>query len=174
MSHDARLPAMIWHLAHAANWAAALGRGSYAISTRGATLEQVGFVHASFGQQVERVAELVYADGAPLTLLGNSTRGLWRTRHRRALRARPPVTPRGGALPHIYGAVQSAGASRRSTRRAWSTAPPRNHVAGCADASRLPRADPTPLRTGSVSGGQGRSTAGGTPNTSTVESRGTS
>ncbi|WP_027478951.1 DUF952 domain-containing protein [Gryllotalpicola ginsengisoli] len=52
----------IWHLAHRDDWRAALDSGEYRISTRGATLDDVGFIHASYSEQLSRVAEFVYAD----------------------------------------------------------------------------------------------------------------
>jgi uncharacterized protein (DUF952 family) len=52
----------ILHLAYAADWAAALTVGRYEVSTRGARLDQVGFIHCSTPDQLAEVAELVYAD----------------------------------------------------------------------------------------------------------------
>lgn len=37
----------IWHLAHRDDWEQACSAGAYRMSTRGATLDQVGFIHAS-------------------------------------------------------------------------------------------------------------------------------
>lgn len=52
----------ILHLAHRSDWQAALASGEYRVSTRGATLDEVGFVHGSYPDQLSRVAEFVYAD----------------------------------------------------------------------------------------------------------------
>lgn len=53
----------ILHLAHLSDWQAALAAGEYRTSTRGATLDDVGFLHASYPEQVARVAEFVHAGG---------------------------------------------------------------------------------------------------------------
>jgi uncharacterized protein (DUF952 family) len=53
---------LLFHLALVEDWARARQDGSYRISTRGATLGQVGFVHASFAHQLAEVAEASYAD----------------------------------------------------------------------------------------------------------------
>lgn len=52
----------IYHLASRAHWDNALITGEYRGSTLGASLEQVGYVHASTGAQLHRVAEIVYRD----------------------------------------------------------------------------------------------------------------
>ena len=51
------------HIAHRADWQDSLREGStYAVSTRGRTVEDVGFVHASYPEQVDDVARFVYRD----------------------------------------------------------------------------------------------------------------
>lgn len=52
----------IMHLARRADWAAAVASGEYRISTRGADLDAIGFIHASYPDQLAAVAEFVYAD----------------------------------------------------------------------------------------------------------------
>src|SRR5918994_4276522 len=61
----------VLHLALAADWAAAQARGSYAVSTLGRTVAEVGFLHASEDlAQLRSVAERYYADvTAPLVVL---------------------------------------------------------------------------------------------------------
>ena len=44
------------------DWHAALASGSYRTSTRGTSLDDVGFIHASAPNQLRVVAEFVYAD----------------------------------------------------------------------------------------------------------------
>jgi uncharacterized protein (DUF952 family) len=51
----------ILHLAVQADWEAALKSGEYRTSTRGATLDQVGYIHASYPEQLTGTAELIYA-----------------------------------------------------------------------------------------------------------------
>lgn len=51
---------MIYHLALPADWDNAVRSGAYRISTRGMTLEQQGFIHASEAHQVAGVADAFY------------------------------------------------------------------------------------------------------------------
>lgn len=53
---------MILHLAVRAEWDAAIGAGNYPWSTRGLTLEQVGYVHCSFEHQWRGVRARFYSD----------------------------------------------------------------------------------------------------------------
>ncbi len=63
-------PATVLHLALLPDWEQARASGRYEVSTRGLTLAQVGFVHASEPHQVEGVARAFYADVTdPLVLL---------------------------------------------------------------------------------------------------------
>ena len=58
------------HIALASEWEQARATGSYARSTRGRSLAEVGYIHLSFVWQVERVAAFLYADEPnPLVLL---------------------------------------------------------------------------------------------------------
>jgi uncharacterized protein (DUF952 family) len=60
----------IFHLALASDWAAAQEVGDYRISSRGVTLEQEGFIHASRADQWEGVKQRYYSDVTdPLVLL---------------------------------------------------------------------------------------------------------
>ncbi|MET0773630.1 MAG: DUF952 domain-containing protein [Candidatus Limnocylindrales bacterium] len=98
--------ALIWHLALTADWAAATALGRYAVSTRGLTLERVGFIHCSYGRQVAGVAAQFYADEtAPLTLLGIDTGRLAAAGIE--VRAEPgdPAHLEGERFPHVYGAI---------------------------------------------------------------------
>jgi glutathione S-transferase len=52
----------IFHIAHRADWDAALAAGEYRVSTRGLTLDQVGFIHASSADQLSGVAGQFYRD----------------------------------------------------------------------------------------------------------------
>ena len=60
---------MIYHLALPEDWDAAQQSGTYEMSTRGAPLASVGFIHASYQHQVEGVANEFYADVDELVLL---------------------------------------------------------------------------------------------------------
>ncbi|KAA1428867.1 DUF952 domain-containing protein [Nocardioides antri] len=90
--------ATIFHLALASDWAAAQEAGAYTISTRGRTLAQEGFIHASRGDQWPAVRDAFYADVAePLLLLQIDTDRL----DVPVLEERPPGATE--TFPHIYG-----------------------------------------------------------------------
>jgi glutathione S-transferase len=59
----------IFHIAEASAWNAALSAGEYRHSTRGRTLEEVGFIHCARRDQVEQVANALYAGEQGLVLL---------------------------------------------------------------------------------------------------------
>jgi uncharacterized protein (DUF952 family) len=60
----------VFHIAFARDWDAAKRDGAYRISTRGLTLDDVGFIHAGFAHQVAGVGAAFYADvDEPLVLL---------------------------------------------------------------------------------------------------------
>jgi uncharacterized protein (DUF952 family) len=52
----------IYHVALAGDWAAAERIGTYEVSTRGRSLDEEGFIHCAFADQVEAVAARFYAD----------------------------------------------------------------------------------------------------------------
>jgi uncharacterized protein (DUF952 family) len=89
---------LIHHVATVADWEAARESGSYTTSTRGLTLEQEGFLHASRADQVGDVYDRYYADAdEPLVLLTIDTDLLdvpWRE---------DPVGQ--DTYPHVYGAL---------------------------------------------------------------------
>ncbi|MDQ6773136.1 MAG: DUF952 domain-containing protein [Candidatus Dormibacteraeota bacterium] len=92
--------APIFHVTAAAEWAAALARGEYRGSTRGKSLDEVGFVHCSDAAQVARVAGLVYPGMRGLVLLAIDPQRLGSPLRREA------VTPGGERFPHIYGPLE--------------------------------------------------------------------
>lgn len=59
----------MYHVALAGEWEAARERGVYSISTRGRSLDDVGFVHCARAEQVAGVIERFYADVDDLVLL---------------------------------------------------------------------------------------------------------
>ena len=91
---------LIYHCAGVTDWVAAQAVGEYSISSRGRTLAQEGFVHASFASQVPGVLQRYYADVTePLCLLVIDPSKL-----------RVPVVAEnleGGDehFPHIYGPI---------------------------------------------------------------------
>ena len=54
----------IYHIAQRADWESAVAAGEYHVSTRGRTVEQEGFIHASTATQVTGVANAFFADVA--------------------------------------------------------------------------------------------------------------
>lgn len=92
---------LVFHVATLDDWTAAQESGEYTISTRGVTLEQEGFLHASRADQVGDVYDRFYADAAePLVLLMVDTDLLdvpWRE---------DPVGD--DTFPHIYGPLAPA------------------------------------------------------------------
>lgn len=94
----------IYHCATADDWAAAKSAGEYRISTRGRTLEDEGFLHASYADQVPGVLERFYADVTePLLLLVIDQRRLGVP-----VIAESPGPGSTELFPHIYGPLPVA------------------------------------------------------------------
>lgn len=92
---------LIHHLALPTDWAEAQEHGAYAVSTRGVTLEEEGFIHCSLPEQVEPVRARYYADVDDLLLLTIETELLtspWRF----------DEVPGAGEFPHVYGPIDLA------------------------------------------------------------------
>ena len=95
-----RLLPDLFHITEAATWERALATGEYDQSTRGSTRDEVGFIHASFAWQIERVANFLYAGNAePLVLLRIDPASL-----RSPVQVEAPEDL-GECFPHIYGPV---------------------------------------------------------------------
>jgi len=95
-----RSPRWLYHLALAADWQQARQLGEYRISTRGQSLEQVGFIHASYAHQLEGTHQRFYADVSDLRLLVIDPTRL--VAH--GIAVRPEAAPGSGELfPHLYG-----------------------------------------------------------------------
>ncbi len=90
----------IFHLAMPGDWADAQAAGTYAMSTRGVTVEQEGFTHCSFAHQMRGVAERFYADVDELVILH-----LDRSRLAADLRFEPPADGVDELFPHVYGPI---------------------------------------------------------------------
>lgn len=88
----------IYHLTTAEDWEAGKAAGAYTISTRGKTLDDVGFLHASQPHQLAPVANLYYKDtDDPLVVLVIDTDLLtspWQY---------DEVPGESDPFPHIYG-----------------------------------------------------------------------
>lgn len=95
-----RSPRWLYHLALASDWQQARQLGEYRISTRGQSLEQVGFIHASYVDQLEGTHERFYADLSDLRLLVIDPTRL----EANGIEVRPEAAPGSGELfPHLYG-----------------------------------------------------------------------
>jgi uncharacterized protein (DUF952 family) len=89
----------IFHIATLADWEAAQRDGAYRTSTRGVTLAEEGFIHASREDQWEGVRAAFYADVTePLVLLEIDTDLLGVP-----LVEEPPAPGVTETFPHIYG-----------------------------------------------------------------------
>ena len=97
------VPARIFHVALVSEWEAALRSGSYTTSTRGRTLAQEGFIHASRGDQWQGVRDRFYSDvDEPLVLLVIETARL------DVPVVAEPVPDSTETFPHIYGPLPTA------------------------------------------------------------------
>lgn len=97
----------IYHVSLAADWTAAQAAGEYTVSTRGRTLEQEGFLHASYADQVPGVLDRFYADVTePMVLLVIDPDRLTVP----LVPESPPGATGEGAekFPHIYGPLDPA------------------------------------------------------------------
>jgi uncharacterized protein (DUF952 family) len=91
--------ATIFHLALASDWAAAEEAGAYTISTRGRTLAEEGFIHASRGDQWPKIRDAFYSNvEEPLLLLQIDT-----DRLDVPVIDEPPAPGATETFPHIYG-----------------------------------------------------------------------
>lgn len=90
----------LYHLALVADWEAALAEGAYRVSTLARTLEEEGFIHASFAAQVDGVATRFYGDvDDDLVLL---TIDLTKVEAEVRLEVPPGADD---AFPHLYGPI---------------------------------------------------------------------
>jgi uncharacterized protein (DUF952 family) len=95
----------IFHVTTRAEWEAAEAVGSYRMSTKGATLDEVGFIHASSAEQLPRVAAFLYSEtDDPLVVLELDDDGI----RRAGIRIPWEDGGAGELFPHINGAVDSA------------------------------------------------------------------
>jgi glutathione S-transferase len=98
--HPWRSPSWLYHLALAEEWQQALAEGVYRRSTRGMSIEQVGYLHASHGDQIAATFERFYADAGPVRLLSIDPKRLVAA----GLEVKEEAAPDSGELfPHVYG-----------------------------------------------------------------------
>lgn len=91
-------PDEILHIALPDDWAAAKATGEYRVSTRGRSLDDVGFIHCSHPRQLVRVANFAYADVTELVLLHIEPELL-----DAEVRIEPAAENSAELFPHIYG-----------------------------------------------------------------------
>ena len=97
------VPGRIFHLASASEWEDAVRSGSYTTSTRGRTLAEEGFIHASRADQWPGVRERFYSDVTePLVLLVIETARL------DVPVVAEPVPDSTETYPHIYGPLPTS------------------------------------------------------------------
>ena len=92
----------LFHIALAGDWAAARSAGEYAMSTRGRTLAEEGFIHCSFADEVEATAARFYADVVDAVVLRiDATRVTSRIEVE-------DLYGTGERFPHVYGPIPVA------------------------------------------------------------------
>jgi uncharacterized protein (DUF952 family) len=95
----------IFHIAHESDWQDARESGEYAVSSRGATLQQIGFIHASTATQLTRTAEKFYGDDPePLVVLVIDDAAIEQS----GTPLRYEDGGDGELFPHIYGPIDPA------------------------------------------------------------------
>lgn len=87
---------VLFHLALMDDWRAAIQAGVYRISTRGLSLDQVGFIHLSWREQVATTHKRFYADAGEVMVLCIDPSRL-------SAPLRADATPSGELFPHLYG-----------------------------------------------------------------------
>jgi uncharacterized protein (DUF952 family) len=93
-------PDEILHIAIPDEWRAAKDSGRYEVSTRGKTLDEVGFIHCSYPRQVVRVANFAYADQLELVILHIEPELL-----ESEIKLEPAGDNGGELFPHVYGPI---------------------------------------------------------------------
>jgi glutathione S-transferase len=88
---------LIYHIAEAADWEQAQRDGQYTMSTRGRTLAEEGFIHASTASQVALVANAFYQGEPDLLLLIIDTERVGPELRYEQVPGQPDP------YPHIYG-----------------------------------------------------------------------
>jgi glutathione S-transferase len=97
--HDASRERELFHIALPDDWEAARADGRYTASTKGRTLDEEGFIHCSFADQVAATMTRFYADVDAVVLLRIDPH-----------RLTSPVVVEdlvgaGEPFPHVYGPI---------------------------------------------------------------------
>ena len=96
----------VYHLALDRDWAS-VAPVAYEVSTLGVPLSQQGFIHCSFADQVQRVADIAYRQRSDVVLLEIDPRLL-------ASPLRVEALDGTEAFPHIYGPLNRDAVVRES------------------------------------------------------------
>lgn len=96
-------PDEILHIALPDEWRDARASGEYRVSTRGRTLDEVGFIHCSYPNQVVRVANFAYSDVTELVVLHIEPELL-----EAEVRVEPADPAGAEHFPHVYGPISTA------------------------------------------------------------------
>ena len=90
------------HLTTKQAWEDSLKVGTYSLSTKGKSLEEVGFIHGSFANQVEEVAGFVFAGSTEeLVVLHLNIDKL----ESHGIEVRVEEASNGKLYPHVYGGI---------------------------------------------------------------------
>lgn len=96
-------PDELLHIALPDDWAAARDAGEYRVSTRGSSLDDVGFIHCSYPRQIEAVANRFFADVSELVLLHLEPDLI-----DAEIRVEPAAEGGDEQFPHVYGPIPRA------------------------------------------------------------------
>ena len=141
---------LIYHIAEKADWERARRDGQYTRSTRGRTLAEEGFIHASTAAQVPVVADAYYRDAPDLVLLVIDTERVGPELRYEQVPGQPDP------YPHVYGPLnldavletrpfQSSHLSRHPRARRALT-PPRARCGGSRAGAGAGSPPPPPAR----------------------------
>lgn len=100
----------IFHLAIPDDWVSAFASGEYRMSTRGMTLDEVGFIHCSTREQMVDTANRFYGDLDQLVVLTIDP-GLVPS----PIVLEPPAPGVDALFPHIYGPLPIAAVNQATT-----------------------------------------------------------
>lgn len=96
-------PDELLHVALPDDWEAARQIGEYRMSTKGATLDEVGFVHCAYPRQLEGVANRFYPDVTELVIMHLEPELM-----DAEIRIEPAADDPSEDFPHVYGPIPTS------------------------------------------------------------------